>query len=77
MKTIEAQVIDSTHLRLMQPIQLPKLTRVRIFVTQSEDDERAVWLLASAGELNRAYGEDEPEYPTKLVKEANPDYAPE
>lgn len=74
-RTIEAQVIDDTHLRLLQPIQLPKLTRVRIVVSPSEDDEHAAWLLASAAGLNRAYGDDEPEYPTELVKEPNPDFA--
>ena len=64
-KTIEAQVIDDTHLRLLQPILLPKLTRIRIVVSPSEDDEHAVWLHASADGLKRAYGNDEPEYPTR------------
>ena len=75
MKTIEAQVIDDTHLRLLQPIQLPKLTKVRIVVTPSEDDEHAAWLRTSANGLNRAYGNDEPEYPAELIKESNPEFA--
>jgi hypothetical protein len=74
MKTIEAQVIDDTHLRLLQPIQLPKLTRVRIVVSSAEDDERTAWLRASADGLSRAYGDDEPEYPAGLIKEPNPDF---
>jgi hypothetical protein len=48
MQTVEAQVIDPTLLRLLQPIQLPKLTRVVIAVLPSESDERAAWLQASA-----------------------------
>ncbi len=76
MKTIEAMVIDDTHLRLLQPIQLPKLTKVRLLVTPSEDDESIAWLCASADGLNRAYGDDEPDYPARLIKEHNPDYSP-
>ncbi len=40
MQTIEAQVIDKTHLRLLQPIQLPRQSRVIIAVMQPDDNER-------------------------------------
>ena len=75
MKTIDAQVIDSTHLRLLQPIQLPKRTRVTIVVAPLESGEREAWLQASASGLNLAYGDGEPEYPTELIKELNPEFA--
>ena len=68
MQTLEAQVVDNTHLKLLQPIQLPKRTRVIITVMQPGDDERESWLQASAGQLSRAYGDDEPEYSLELVK---------
>ena len=72
--TIEAQVIDDTHLRLLQPIRLPRNSRIRIVVSPLGDDERAAWLRASAQGLNRAYADDEPEYPANLIREPNPDY---
>jgi len=74
MQTVEAQVIDPTLLRLLQPIQLPKLTRVVIAVLPSEGDERAAWLQASADWLSQAYGDDEPEYAPELVKKPNPEF---
>ena len=75
MQTFEAQVVDDTHLKLLQPIQLPKRTRVVIAVMQSDDDERETWLQASLGQLSRAYGEQEPEYSRELVKRPNPEFA--
>jgi len=74
MKTIEAQVIDATLLRLLEPIQLPKLTRVMISVLPAESNERTAWLQASADGLSQAYGDDEPEYLTDLIKTPNPDF---
>jgi hypothetical protein len=74
MKTIEAQVIDATLLRLLEPIQLPKFTRVVISVLPAQSNERAAWLQASAGWLSQAYSDDEPEYSIDLVKTLNPDF---
>jgi len=74
MQKIEAQVIDNTHLRLLQPIQLPRLTRVIIAVMQPDGDEREAWLQASASQLSRAYGDDEPEYSPELIKQPNPEF---
>jgi hypothetical protein len=75
MQTFEAQVVDDTHLKLLQPIQLPRRTRVVIAVMQPDDDERETWLQASLGQLSRAYGEQEPEYSRELVKRPNPEFA--
>jgi len=74
MRTIEAQVIDATLLRLLEPIHLPKLTRVMISVLPAKSNERAAWLQASAGWLSQAYGDDEPEYSIDLVKTPDPDF---
>jgi hypothetical protein len=75
MQTLEAQVVDDTHLRLLQPIQLPSETRVIITVMRPDDDERETWLQASLSQLSRAYGDDEPEYSLELVKQPNPEFA--
>jgi hypothetical protein len=75
MQTLEAQVVDGTHLRLLQPIQLPKRTHVVIAVMQPDDDERETWLQASRDQLDRAYGEQEPEYSRELIKWPNPECA--
>jgi hypothetical protein len=42
---------------------------------QPGDDEREAWLQASAGQLSRAYGDDEPEYSLELVKQPNSEFA--
>lgn len=76
MKTIEAQVIDEKHLKLLQPIHLPKQSKVIIAVLPSEGDAREIWLQASTDQLNRAYGEDEPNYSTNMIKEPNPEFEP-
>jgi len=74
MRTLLAQVVDDTHLRLLQPIQLPKQTRVVIAVIESDDDEREGWLQASLVQLSRAYGDKEPEYERELIKQPNLEY---
>ncbi|MBS1249980.1 MAG: hypothetical protein MAG431_01569 [Chloroflexi bacterium] len=74
MKTIKAQVIDNTLLKLSHPIPLPKLSKVMITILPLEGDERDVWLQASADWLNYAYGDDEPEYTPNMIKEPNPEF---
>ncbi len=76
MQTIEAQVIDSTLLRLLQPIQLPRLSRVTIAVVPSEGNEQAAWLHASTDWLSQAYGNDEPDYSLDLIQKPNPEFVP-
>ncbi len=39
-----------------------------------EAEERETWLNLSLEGLNRAYGEDEPDYPLEVIKEFNPEY---
>ena len=38
------------------------------------DNEREAWLLLSGQRLEDAYGENEPEYSSDLLKEVNPSY---
>ncbi len=38
------------------------------------DNEREAWLNLSIQGLEGAYGEDEPEYSTDLIKEVNPHF---
>jgi hypothetical protein len=75
-KAIEAQAIDDTPLRLLQPIELPRLAKAWFFVSPSEDEGCGAWLHASADGLNRAYGDDEPGYLARLIKGHKPDCAP-
>ena len=41
---------------------------------EQESKEREVWCSLSMQMLARAYGEDEPEYTTDMLKWVNPDY---
>ena len=45
-----------------------------IFIT-SEDEERESWATLSLKGLETAYGDDEPEYSTDLIKEPNQEFA--
>ena len=76
LQSLEATVIDARHLQLNQPIPLPAGSTVLITLTSPEESERQTWLPLSAQGLAAAYGDDEPDYPAKLIKEPNPDYQP-
>lgn len=39
-----------------------------------DDSERESWMRLSGQGLKGAYGNDEPEYPSDLLKEVNPSY---
>jgi antitoxin (DNA-binding transcriptional repressor) of toxin-antitoxin stability system len=43
-------------------------------VPYDDDSERQDWLRLASERLAQAYGEDEPEYPLRLIKEANAAY---
>ncbi len=76
MKFIEAKVVDSTHLELSKPIskQQGQIVHVSVADSAGDEDERREWLSTSASNLNRAYGDSEPEYTDSMVKERNPEY---
>jgi len=39
-----------------------------------EEQERQLWYLLSSSSLERAFGDDEPEYSLDLIKHPNPNY---
>ena len=53
---------DGKAIRLDEPFDLPANTRLMVTVLPGTDGERGDWLLTSAANLARAYGENEPEY---------------
>ena len=74
-KTLPAH-FDGEYIRLDEPCELEPNTRLLVTVLpkEQEDEEHEAWLRLSSEGLARAYGEEEPEYPTELIKEPNPDY---
>ena len=76
-RLFEAQVIDSRHLELKQPIEIPAGSSVLVSIEPLGGVmEEQSWYVISAQGLALAYGEDEPEYPFDLIKEFNPEYEP-
>ncbi len=74
---VEAQVIDSHHLRLKKPIELAPGSHVVITIETPEGvAEEQEWYLLSSRSLEEAYGAEEPEYSADMVKVPNPDYQP-
>lgn len=69
---------DGKHICLDEPADLPLDTELLITVVpQSEaalQAEREEWARFSMQNLERAYGNDEPEYPRSMVKKLNPKY---
>ena len=58
---VHAEVTDATHLTLCQPMTLPTGTFVVVEIVAADSD-RETFLDASASLLERAYGDDEPDY---------------
>ncbi len=56
---IEAEIQDSMHLKLLQPVDGERGERV---VLEILDPEREEFLETAAMDLERCYGEDEPDY---------------
>lgn len=76
MTVMEARVVDSTHLELLEAIDAPSGHRLIISAVDPKEDtgERSDWLQLSAQGLERAYGEDEPEYSPEMIKWVNPEF---
>ena len=73
--SIEAQVIDSCHLKLTQPIQIPSGSKVMITIEPTEAvAEEQAWYTLSAQGLQAAYGENELDYSLDRIKTPNPEY---
>ena len=72
---VQAQVIDSRHLKLKKPIQIPPGSEVMITIEPAEAiAEDQAWYTLSAGGLQAAYGENEPDYSLDTIKTPNPEY---
>lgn len=67
---------DGERICLDEPFDLE--TDAKLIVTilpkQEPDNEHEAWLLLSSQRLEDAYGENEPEYSSDLLKEVNPNY---
>ena len=78
MEVREAQVVDATHLELAQPIQAPPGAKVLVAIGAPElmAEERQAWVQMSTQRLASAYGPNEPEYSSGLIKNPNPEFQP-
>jgi hypothetical protein len=75
--TVEAQVIDSRHLKLKRPIKIAPGSTVMVTIEPAKGiSEESEWYLLSLRGLEEAYGEDEPDYPLERIKVPNPDFQP-
>ncbi len=74
MDTLEARVVDSTHLELSEPIDTPSGSRIVVSLADRKElEDRELWLAASSQGLESAYGDDEPEYTLDMIREPNPE----
>lgn len=71
--TLQAH-FDGRHILLDEPYELEPNTKLVVSVIDMKDEEREDWTRFSIANLERAYGNDEPEYSLELIKEVNPNY---
>ena len=71
--TLQAH-FDGKQILLDEPYELAPNTKLVVSVIQMPDEEREDWTCFSLANLERAFGDDEPEYSLDLIKEANPKY---
>jgi hypothetical protein len=73
--TIRAH-FDGEHIRLDESVQLEPDAKLLIIVLpkQPAGSEETEWACLSMQGLENAYGEDEPDYSTDAIIEANPEY---
>lgn len=79
MGSIEAQVIDEKHLKLLHPIQISPGSKIMITLKPTNDvpDDHELWYKLSLQGLEAAFSDNEPEYSTVLIKNPNPDFCHE
>jgi hypothetical protein len=65
---------DGERILLDEPLELEPDTKLIVTILPNHDSERESWLRLSAERLEKAFGDDEPDYPLDLIKEANPEY---
>jgi hypothetical protein len=67
--SVEAQVIDSHHLKLKKPIKIAPGSKVMITIEPAEGvAEVQEWYLISSLALEGAYSENEPDYSLERIK---------
>lgn len=72
---VEAQVMDSRHLKLSKPIKIAPGSTMMITIEPAEGvAEDQEWYLLSSQGLDEAYGEAEPEPYLYRIKNVNPEY---
>jgi hypothetical protein len=76
MEVREAQVVDSTHLELAQPIQARPGAKVLVAIGTPElmAEEHEAWIQMSTQRLASAYAPNEPEYSSDLIETPNPEF---
>jgi hypothetical protein len=75
--SVEAQVIDSRHLKLKKPVKIAPGSTVMITIEPAEGvAEDQEWYLLSSHSLEEAYSENEPDYSLDRIKILNPEYQP-
>lgn len=69
---------DGAQIYLDDPVELEAGTALLITVLPKREtavtEEHNEWLSFALSNLDRWYGEDEPEYSLDMIKEPNPDY---
>lgn len=65
---------DGKQILLDDPIELQPGTKLLVTIFSAEKAEHEEWIDFSLKQLEKAYGEDEPEYSLGLIKEHNPQY---
>ena len=75
MQMIEAQVIDANHLKLLYPLQLRPHSKVMVTILSAEESENEddLWFQLAKERLAAGYSDDDPDYPTELLKYPNND----
>jgi len=76
MKYFEAIVKDENHIELLKPLKIAKGKKIKVIIQEESNltDERVDFLSFSLESLENAYGENEPEYSIKMIKEPNKEY---
>ena len=76
METVNLRAhFDGKQILLDEPFELqPNTELIVTILPKSLDDEREDWTRLALENLERAYGNNEPEYSLDLIKEANPEY---
>lgn len=65
---------DGKHILLNEPYELEPNAKLVVSVIQMDDDSEDELAGLALANLERACGDDEPEYSLDLIKEANPAY---